>query len=402
MTAVVAVACAPFSSIQGQPASIEADLSSQLDRLALDVEEQQAESPRSPDLIESLRALAALHEQRGDIVRAITSLDSAIELSRINFGLSSPRQTPLIEQQIAIFRESENHAAAWNLEQQLVSLARRNVQDPRMAGVLTRVANRRAKILTSYVSGDFPPEITLGCYYEIGTPVIRNCMAGRKSEAARALLLDVRHLYEDALIAFDEDTVGIETSIEQIEAKLLTMNFLYGHYLIPPMRYEYGKARLEAEFEESETDRDSLFRRVEALVAMADWELHYARNNEALNLYERARLEAGHAKTSDIENLFQPDVPIRLPGFLPNPFQTQSKTAEYVDIQFELTRFGRPRQVKVLEASSGIPTRTKRKLRRLIITSHFRPRIDDEGLAQTSIEKIRYYLDSPTEIAHRQ
>jgi hypothetical protein len=80
-----------------------------------------------------------------------------------------------------------------------------------------------------------------------------------------------------------------------------------------------------------------------------------------------------------------------LPTFLPNPLAT-AESARYIDVGFEVTRFGEGRRVEILGASPNVPDSVKDELASLIKGSRFRPRVTDGELRRESPVAVRYYL----------
>jgi hypothetical protein len=61
---------------------------------------------------------------------------------RFNYGLKSLHQAPLIEQLIRNEEARGNDAVAWDLEQELLGLARRNPDDLRTVPIFHEIAQR--------------------------------------------------------------------------------------------------------------------------------------------------------------------------------------------------------------------------------------------------------------------
>src|SRR5262249_3384460 len=72
--------------------------------------------PNSADLIDPLKALGLLYQERREPFHAITALRQALEIVRFNYGLHSLEQAPLIRQMIEIAESSGDHKTAWDLE----------------------------------------------------------------------------------------------------------------------------------------------------------------------------------------------------------------------------------------------------------------------------------------------
>jgi hypothetical protein len=193
----------------------------QADRAAIDREERlrqqiaelSAEGGRTPaGLIEPLRALALYYEENGDHVLAIAALEQARHVTRVHEGLSSADEALLLRQQIRSEKARGNEPRMWELEQDMVTIARQNHADIRMVPVFRELAEDRADALEEYRAGGYPPEIELGCYY---VPGLRRyddtrgnqrppeaegtCAAGQSASVHRRLHTETLIYYADAI-----------------------------------------------------------------------------------------------------------------------------------------------------------------------------------------------------------
>jgi hypothetical protein len=80
-----------------------------------------------------------------------------------------------------------------------------------------------------------------------------------------------------------------------------------------------------------------------------------------------------------------------LPTFKPNPLDTPL-TARYIDVGFEVTRYGESRRIEIVGATAGVPDSAKTSLVSIIKASRFRPRVTDGELGRASPVVVRYYL----------
>jgi hypothetical protein len=97
------------------------------------------------------------------------------------------------------------------------------------------------------------------------------------------------------------------------------------------------------------------------------------------------------ASQADIDRLFSPDVPILLPGFADSPLVTREPqtSAEYVDVAFEVTRFGTTRSIDVVE---GKKRPGADDVVRIIRRRRFRPYAVDGVLVDSPRVVVRYFL----------
>jgi tetratricopeptide (TPR) repeat protein len=150
----------------------------------------------------------------------------------------------------------------------------------------------------------------------------------------------------------------------------------------------------EAVSERSPGDGAAWENRLTAYLQLADWDLLYSENGAALDEYAQVHemLAATGATAPLIAEIFAPPIPVTLPTFLPNPLQTPV-SARYIDVGFEVTRYGQGRRIEILGAAPNVPEATKRELASVIMGSRFRPRVMDGALARAAPVRVRYYLD---------
>lgn len=372
------------------------------------------EGPRSAELIAPLRALGLLYQESGDHGLAAAAVDRALGLVRMNHGLHSLDQAPLIREQIGIARARNDLMEAWNLEQALLVLARRHPDDVRTIEILHEIADRRVDMLERYVDGEFPPQIVFGCYYdgahgETILPAARGlasetCTAGYRGVAIRSILWEAQMDYSDAIkVAIGNDLYS-SGELRELEMKLVRSSFLYGAMYEDGRDYALGRESLRrlAAYEAA-IAAPSLVQ-IEALIRIADWDILFSRSRNlqesALTIYERAyrRLRRSGQDEATIERIFSPETPVVLPTFLPNPLVAEDTraAAEYVDVAFEVTREGKGRNVRIVEATTESKRAARRQVTELVLRSRFRPRLVDGQFADSAPIVLRYYLNGAT------
>jgi hypothetical protein len=106
--------------------------------------------------------------------------------------------------------------------------------------------------------------------------------------------------------------------------------------------------------------------------------------------------EAGVEKASIVQ-LFEPPTPVVLPAFEPNPLAADEtrQASGYIDVAFEITRFGKSRAVEI-RGDDNATQAARRDLVGLITQSRFRPRPTGGQFGGTSSVVVRYYLYDPT------
>jgi hypothetical protein len=361
------------------------------------LEKQHQDGPHSASLIVPMTELALLYQESGQRSLATAAFETARQVVRATYGLHSIEQAPLMRQLIANEEARGNLEGAWELEQQLLALARRYPNDVRTVPIFHEIADKRMNVLARYVDGEIPPEVILGCYYQ-GAPnafEAGHCTSGSKGDAIRALLRDAWRNYSAAISVLGRNELYASDELRELEMDLVRSSFLSSTYAV-------GARSLRRLLSYDVASSAPWLNRVDALVQMADWDLLFSEsgsgNQSALETYRQAyrELRAKGVAQESIEQLLSPKIPVVLPAFLPNPLASDDTqpSADYVDVSFEITKFGASRKIEVLEATPNVTRATKNDVVHLVARSRFRPRITDGLIVDTSPIVVRYHLSS--------
>ena len=119
--------------------------------------------------------------------------------------------------------------------------------------------------------------------------------------------------------------------------------------------YHRGRQSLRRLYAYGASSSSTPLSQADAAVQIADWDLLYSHNGEAVTRYELAyaMLVEARVPQASIEQMFSPPIPVVLPAFQPNPLardETRSVTG-HIDVAFEITKFGRGRSIDVLDAA---------------------------------------------------
>ena len=127
---------------------------------------QSSQGINSPELILPLTNFGLMLREQGDPDLAVAAFERARHVVRVNYGLSSFKEAPLVRQLVQIEEARGNAAAAWELEQELLGMIYRSPGPrPEAESMLREIADKRLDVLERYSAGEFPPQIKLGCYY---------------------------------------------------------------------------------------------------------------------------------------------------------------------------------------------------------------------------------------------
>lgn len=355
------------------------------------LEAQQQGGPYSAELIDPLTVLSLLYVEDGQHALAVGAIDQALQVMRANYGLRSLEQAPLLRQRIISEESRGNFAEAWELEQDLLTLAGRNLDDSRSASIFHELGDKRMELRDRFLAGEWPPQVVLGCYYEGSQSPMndsRNCLAGSRDGAARRMLYDAQRNYLKAVKVLVGQQAYSSSLLYELEAKFLRNSYTY-------RGYENGRQSLRRSLSYDVANAAPMTTRIDKLLQLADWDLLFDHRPPALELYAQihAFLQQQPATPESIEQVFSPVVPIALPAFASNPFAPELAEAStgYVDVAFDITQFGTTRRVDVLDTRNASDDAQDR-LVSWIVQTHFRPQVKDGRFSKATRVVARAYL----------
>lgn len=228
---LAAVAAAPAGFSQSR---FGADAERQQQVVERIQQEESRNGPYSEGLFGPLSDLALIYQDRGDHDLAVAVIDRVRQVVRANEGLHSLEQIPLIQQMIANEEAIGRVDTAWELEQDLLTLARRHPDDIRTVPVFRETAAKRMALLRQYLAGEFPLQIVLGCYYgwprtiadpaNVNAPAIpttTSCNSGQRDNAIRAIVSDAQRHYADAIAVMLRNELYASDELRELELELV-------------------------------------------------------------------------------------------------------------------------------------------------------------------------------------
>ncbi len=149
---VVAVTATGAAFAQPRPVSIDP-----AQHLLEQIAELRAEGgPTTAGLLERLHVLALLYQESEDHARASVALDEARFIARVHGGLSSVDEALLLRQQIPSEKALGHAEAAWNLEHDMLTIARKHLDNIRMVPIFLDLAEDRSEVLSDVRAGKYP------------------------------------------------------------------------------------------------------------------------------------------------------------------------------------------------------------------------------------------------------
>jgi hypothetical protein len=231
----------------------------ELEIASLDPEDQfldritqlQAESGGTPaSSIEPLRALALFYQEDGSHALAVVAFEEARHVTRVHQGLAAADEALLLKQQIRSEEALGNHQRVWDLEQDMVTIARQHLGDVRMMPIFRELADDRLDVLARYYTGEIPPEVYLGCYYAASLPRYDDtrgarrpagdgsCGSGSKAFAMGRLRTEILMYYADAIEVLVRNRDFASEELQELERKALQIGFTLPYPVLP----SYGNA----------------------------------------------------------------------------------------------------------------------------------------------------------------
>ncbi|HUQ53785.1 MAG TPA: hypothetical protein VM692_16265 [Gammaproteobacteria bacterium] len=184
---------------------------------------QSRDGAYSPALLDELKRLIVLYREREDHELALVVIERALQVVHANSGLYTLDQVPLMWQRLESEEARGNDEAAWDVEQELLTLARRHPDDLDAVPVLRAVADRQSAVLDRVVaSNEIPPQVILGCYYEEWpNQYDRNCKAGSRTTVVQGMLADADRNYADAIAVLLRNEAYSSDELRELEMELV-------------------------------------------------------------------------------------------------------------------------------------------------------------------------------------
>jgi hypothetical protein len=397
MTAKVLLVLAAFAALPAALAQAELSVGPDdvLNDMVAAIEDVRSrDGVQSPDLLGPMTALALYYQEQGDPTLALAVIEQARQVVRVNYGLYSMTEAPLLRQLIVAEESRGNAAGAWDVEQKLLELVGRHPDDVRTVPILTEIAEKRLDVLGRYVGGEFPPQIVLGCYYSRGWRGGGSCRAGSRGNVKASLLNEAVSYYTQAVNTLFRAEGFSSDLVPELLMELVRISYRYE-------RGGLGRRSLDYLMMYRVESDPSRLVRADSLVALGDWDLVFARGNRDLIRSAHARYRSAYAQLERapseslmIEQVFAPELPVVLPAFLPNPLVSEEtpESNGFIDVAFDITDEGESDDIDVLDTTTASDA-AQDMLVDLIDESLFRPRVTADGIVEASRVQLRYYVN---------
>ena len=347
----------------------------------------------SEELIAPLSELALLYQETDDRALASATIERALQVVRANYGLYSLAQAPLISRLVANEAAAGNHETAWEVEDELLTLAKRHPEDLRTVAIFREIGDRRVRL-----SGDELPlsvvcrgnSNAVGCREssnDFGVKSVGSLVNEPYVGSVRDLVkAGAMNNWGGAINVFLQNQLYDSQELRELEEKLIALGGC------DVARESYRRLMYY-----DEASAETWLNRAATIVRAADSELVCSQNQRpaveraALELYREAYelLERNAVARASIDELFAPEVPIRLTESLParaNPIPSAAPSDSFghIDIAFEITKYGRAQGLEFIDSTPNCTDEEKQNLFRWLRDGLYRPRAANGAITDGS------------------
>lgn len=387
-------------------------------------------------LPETLMSLAAAYERNGEYPKALTLYERASHIIRVNDGLFTLEQVPVVERMISNYLARGDVISADQQQEYLYYLRRRVLphHSPEMIQAMQDFARWNVQAFHYYSLQPLlqPAPVTTD---STDTAEAQPSTPPAPTAAAAATVPDldqfrIQHLFNAQLIYQQISTLllanfGItDPRLPDNELQLAATNYLFATNVIARggsafdgMQQGYESPDLSMRRLGYGEGRESMERRVEYLLKtpgtppevlakarldLVDWMIATRSRSDIQAVFELAYKEYAEsgATPEQIAALFHPPVPPSLPSIVPQRFTRASlelpadaalQYRGFIDVRFTLNKIGDSMSPKLLYSTPNTPDDVTEILLREIRRAQFRPRMLDGKLVDDDRITLRYY-----------
>jgi hypothetical protein len=409
--------------------AMEADIAAYIARIG----DSEAEvGPYSDQLREDLFNTGLLYQQLEDHTNALLLMERTLAVSRINYGLESLDQVPVMEAMAQSYKALDKLKdadammdAAFLLQQKVhgegspeLVQAQLKLGDWNTAAFMERssiLVNIPRMNVQNFLND---PRNYIQPVNDLrDTPLFKLYQARGNYLSALKSLVDARNFTHPDLLALErelltnyflhmhQENILYEPDFYLTRRKTKTASRLNQNAieLMTSENYDLGREAHKRSIAYIFNDPNaSPAQLATAMLEEADWDLLFERKTVAADKYEvlyHYFIENPDLREEVLDILY-PAVPVVLPTYLPPPNSREklgiAPDAEvsffgYIDVSFELNKFGKTRRVKVLGKGGEITRNMEIRLSQYLRKVLFRPRYSGEEVDTTAV-RLRYYI----------
>lgn len=384
-----------------------------------------------PQIAESMTSLARLMQREGNHEEALTMLERAVHISRVNDGLFSLQQAPVIDMQVGSHMALDQWEEADSLRQYHFYIHSRSMQsnEPELIPALIRYAEWHVQSYTDRRIDVMPVTRLIDAYqlYSVALSLAdaqqepaawpREQYLQRMAYLAWQLSLTGPQMRPEVMYArsrqVDDDWVDRMTDGQ---SNLRASTFAMGEDALQRIIAQ-REAHLQEAAPDSSVRRDLLKQHVEAVLQLADWHLLFMRRQGSAELYRQAwqmlasedealrREVFGKVVSIPVfDEYLQPELLQVASGTTPElsnalaapairPVSATTQKWPWVDMKFDLTRYGRVSNVELLNSSTEISENVRRRVITGLRDTPMRPLISEGSLENSNGWVYRFPYD---------
>lgn len=344
-------------------------------------------------LAESLVGLGVAYQQGGRHAEAVASLNRAAHITRVNDGLYSAADLPILERLIESYSALGEWQAVGSSYHQMFEIHRRNYgeNDTRLLPALQKLS---AWHLRAYLDeiGEQPFNHLLAArgLYDSSLGILQTTPAAAADSRLPDTLRE-RAIVDYYLAAYTpEDAAEISFEAGPQNAMNLPPNYVLNGFTS-------GREALERVVELRRADpASSPLKQGEAIAELGDWHQLFNRRQTALELYREAHAVAAPGAQADAAPLLELFGQPRALPVLPRGIEQLAESAGSVEpdavitVAFAVNERGLAEDIQVLESTPPAADSQISKLRKRLRATRFRPRFEAGMPVSTAGLTYRY------------
>jgi tetratricopeptide (TPR) repeat protein len=401
------------------------------------------EGPYSEELIQDLASVGQIQQQLEEHELALEFFERSRNLSRINEGLDTLIQAPMIEGQIESLSALGRLTEADELQESLLTLnqdfygadsvevvtAIHKLGDWNLRAFLQRsnialnigrvnaaefLANTNYNSVDGTANNNFTPDMSdptntpLYKLYLAQTNFLEaiNILIQNKNYTHPEILELERKFTTTAFLRIHQENIVYEPDFYLNRKNSSTGSRLdtSAQNLMNSPDYDNGLTSLKRSLSYiSVNDQRTSLQVAQAMIEEADWHMLFERKRLGREKYEEAYafFQQYPDMEAQIVDYIYSDIPVTLPVFLPPPNSREKLgIAEdeevqyfgYFDVTFNVNRNGQARRIKIQDQGGDVTRNMEIRLGQYLQNVMFRPRFDREGELDNKEYNLRYYV----------
>ena len=352
-------------------------------------------------LVEQLNSLGSLQQQQGDHLGAIETHERAIHVQRINSGLHTIDQTPMVEQMIDSYIAMGDWTQVDVYQNYLFYIQRKfyGNNDPRLIPALGELANWHTRAFTMRQGESLAMRLSSAqMLFKAAARMVEMHFGPDDERYVEYLRGVARSAY---LVALNQDLLR-DLARAQFRAPQETLrDMLYWHFPIVPTGFRAGEDALLAIREYYLERGGEAEQLAEATAQVADWYLLFNRRSPARDMYLEAwEAVAEEANADELRRRLFGQVR-QIPVFAADDngwmienmgFMEDVEEVDYshIDLRFDVTQWGEVRNIESVGELLPETESQQSRVRRDVRDSMFRPLLVDGENARSEGNLFRY------------